>query len=76
MSWQHLFTEPVALLTCTEAKRWYFPFCRNVHSHSSSIQKYSSANKTVALVLSLFYEDHSMIKDNNGIFKSSLWTSI
>lgn len=76
MSWQLSFTEPVAFLKCTEAKRWHFPFWNYVHSHSSSIQKYSSANRTVVLVLSLFYENHSMTKDNNGIFKSSLWTSI
>lgn len=68
MSGQLSLTEPVAFLTCTEAKRWHFPLCSNVHSHSSLIQKYSSANRTVALVLSLFYEDHGMIKDNHGFF--------
>lgn len=40
-----------------------------MHSESSLIQKYSLAARTVALVLSLFYEKHSMIKYNNGLFK-------
>lgn len=40
-----------------------------MHSQSSLIQKYSIAARTAALVLSLFYEKHSMIKDNNGLFK-------